>query len=74
MSGQTQALISTDHLVPMPTLAGWTEERRLAEMASIRAQIAATGGTITTERRTRNTAFDEPGEKTTWAFTVQWVR
>ena len=65
-------LISTDHIVPMPRTASWTEEKRVAEMTRIRADIAAQGGVITSERRVRNIAFDDPGDRTTWKFHVRW--
>ena len=65
-------LVGTGHTVPMPAVAGWTEGKRLAEMASIRADIAAMGGTILREQRVRNIAFDGPGDKTTWTFEVSW--
>jgi len=66
-------LLSTDHIVPMPALAGWTEEKRTAEMTRIRADIAAQGGVITVERRIRNTAFDDRGQRTSWTFHVKWT-
>jgi hypothetical protein len=65
-------LISTGHTVPMPRLASWTEEKRVVEMSRIRADIAAQGGLITSERRVRNVVFDDPGERTTWKFNVRW--
>jgi hypothetical protein len=66
------ALLQTDHIVPMPDLAGWTEEKREAEKARIRADIAGQGGRIWRERLTHNAAFDERGHRTTWVFSVDW--
>jgi hypothetical protein len=33
-------LVGTSNIVPMPALAGWTEAKRGAEMARVRADVA----------------------------------
>ena len=68
----TTELVRTEHTIPAPALAGWTEESRLLEIARFRENVRLNGGTIVAERRTRNVAFDERGERTTFFFRVQW--
>lgn len=65
-------LIQTEHMVPAPDVAGWTEATRLAEFERLRAVLRDDGGLIIAERRIRNDAFDKRGERTTLLLTVKW--
>lgn len=67
-------LLSTEHVVPMPAVAGWTEEKRRTQLQALRVAFEKHGGRVISERRIRNTAFDERGEKTTTKFVVEWSR
>ena len=71
MSDRTR-LLETEHIIPTPAIAGWTEETRLAELERCKAAIRSEGGDIILERRIRNTAFDARGERTTFTLKVKW--
>lgn len=71
-SATSPELLETTHVVPMPAVAGWTEDQRLDYMEAHRKIMARRGGRIVKERRVRNTAFDNRGEKTSWEFVVEW--
>lgn len=64
--------MKTTHTMPTPAVAGWTEEERLSAVADVRAEFATKGGTVISERRKRNTAFDRTDERTTFEFVVEW--
>jgi hypothetical protein len=58
--------------MPTPAVAGWTETTRIQEAKKAREDFERRGGRVIQERRVRNIAFDGPGERTTYMFTVDW--
>ena len=64
MLGETRTL-------PMPDVAGWTEDERLTAMQAVRDQYANNGWTIVSEKRVHNDTFDKKGQRTTWVFVSQ---
>lgn len=62
------------HILPTPDLAGWTEETRVRASQEAMLKLQCEGGTILKHARVRNPAFDHPGQRTTFQFTVGWER
>lgn len=62
----------TTHTMPTPAVAGWTETERIQRAKAVREDFERKGGRVIQERRVRNIAFDEPGERTTYIFVVDW--
>lgn len=62
----------SEHTMPTPAVAGWTEMERITQARDVRADFEARGGRVLQEKRVRNIAFDGPGERTTYVFVVDW--
>jgi hypothetical protein len=63
--------LETVHLLPTPDLAGWTETERATQAEATAAEFRRRGANVSVER-IRNTAFDKPGQMTTFRFTVRY--